>query len=436
MKRVLTVIVGVGVLVLGGMIIYAWEPAIPKVPLPEASRFSQAQISRGKMLAGIGNCSTCHTNEASRPNAGGLSIPTPFGTLYTPNITPDPQTGIGHWSEAAFIRAMREGVDREGEHLFPAFPYTHFTKVKDEDLTALYAYLMTRKPVEYEPPANTLRFPYNIRMLQAGWKVLFFDDSPWKDVDGKSDAWNRGAYLAEGLGHCAACHSPRNQFGAEQTDASYAGAMVDQWYAPALDKQHEAPVDWTMDESFDYLRTGGSALHGVAVGSMADVVHAGLAGASGQDIEALATYLGEIGGAGSTPEAMQKAKTLISKAHRETDADMTHGGRIFAAACVACHYNDSRRPNTMRPDLALNSTVTLKSPDNLIRVVLDGVSVKGGLPGVMMPGFGHALNDNDIADLLAFLRRTHNNEPPWPNLAQRVAQLRNETNVNSDDATE
>lgn len=436
MKRILAIIVGIGVLTLGGLIIYAWQSAIPNVPVPQASQFNQAEISRGKVLAGIGNCSTCHTNDPSRPYAGGLAIPTPFGTLFTPNITPDPETGIGHWSQAAFARAMKEGVDREGDHLFPAFPYTHFTKVKDDDIKALYAYLMTRKPVSYDPPANTLRFPFNIRLLQAGWKLLYFDDSPFSKVEGKSDAWNRGAYLAEGLGHCTACHSPRNRFGAERKDAAWAGAMVDEWYAPALDKSHEAPVDWTASESFDYLRSGGSALHGVAAGSMADVVHAGLALAPNDDIHALATYLSDISGAGSDQDAKREANELIAKSHREAAADMSHGGRIFTAACQACHYNDAARPKTLRPDMALNSMITLASPDNLIRVVMDGVSVKSGLPGVMMPGFGKALGDSDIVALLAYLRRTQSSEPPWPDLAKRVAQLRRQTRMNNVEATE
>lgn len=413
-----------GIVILIGISIAGCSSAIPESPVPDAENFSQQQIKQGRVLAGIGNCSTCHTNDPDKPYAGGLAVPTPFGVIYSVNITPDPNNGMGRWSEAAFVRAMRKGVARDGSHLFPAFPYTHFAKATDDDLKALYAYLMTRTPVDYEPPENTLGFPYNIRLLQAGWKMLFFDDSPWQDVVGKSEEWNRGAYLAEGLGHCSSCHTPRNRFGAERSDAEYAGASVDGWYAPALTSAHEAPVPWTREDTFDYLRHGGSPLHGVAVGSMSEVVHDGLAEASNEDLKALAIYFSDMSAADSDIDAMQIAEAIISEANKNSNADLTRGSMIFTAACASCHYNSPDKPNTIRPELSLNSAVSVESPDNLIRITLEGVSVKSGLPGVMMPGFATALSDEDMVSLLSFMRRTQSTEPPWPNLAERVRQLR------------
>jgi mono/diheme cytochrome c family protein len=176
-------------------------------------------------------------------------------------------------------------------------------------------------------------------------------------------------------------------------------------------------------------------MHGVAVGSMADVVHAGLAQASNDDIRALAIYFSDISGAGSQSAAIDKAASLIADAHIKTEVDMTHGGKLYAAACAACHYNSPGEPSLFRPGMSLNSAVSLASPDNLIRIVLDGVSVESGLPGIMMPGFARSMNDNDVADLIAFMRRTHSEKPPWQGLENRIAQLR-DSKLNSDEAME
>jgi len=196
-KKTLIGTIGLGILVLALFLIIAWEPSIDAVEPPGSGQFSQDQIDRGEVLAGLGNCQTCHTTDSGESFAGGLPIPTPFGTIYTTNITPDPKTGIGQWSEEAFARAMREGISRSGAHLYPAFPYTHFTKVTDQDIADLYAFLMTREPVRAQKPANSLGFPFNIRMLQAGWKLLFFDEGRYQADNSKSEDWNRGAYITE-----------------------------------------------------------------------------------------------------------------------------------------------------------------------------------------------------------------------------------------------
>src|ERR1700730_7770541 len=202
LKRVVISVAAVGVLGLLGFFALAWRPSIAPIDLPAKASFSAELIAKGEVLAGAGYCAVCHTAKGGQKFAGGYPMPTPFGVLYSTNITPDPETGIGTWSEAAFARAMHEGVARDGSHLFPGFPYDHFTKLSDDDVKALYAYFMTRPPVRASAPANTIPFPLNIRALQEGWKILSFRSGRFEPVAGKSAEWNRGAYLALGLSHC------------------------------------------------------------------------------------------------------------------------------------------------------------------------------------------------------------------------------------------
>ena len=240
----------IGLCVLGGLgfLALAWRSGIAPIDPPPATNFPAESIAKGEALAGAGYCATCHTVKGGATYAGGYGMPTPFGVIYSTNITPDPETGIGRWSLQAFTRAMHEGVSRDGSHLFPAFPYDHFTKVSDDDVKALYAYMMTRPPVRAVAPASTIPFPLNIRLLQEGWKVLFFRSGRYQPDASKSAEWNRGAYLAEGLSHCGACHTPRNLLGAEKTADAYAGATIDNWIAPALTDANPSPVPWTEDE--------------------------------------------------------------------------------------------------------------------------------------------------------------------------------------------
>ena len=349
---------------------------------------------------------------------------TSFGTIYSTNITPDADTGIGRWSEAAFRRAMHEGVARDGSHLFPAFPYDHFTKLTDADVAALYAFMMTRKPVHAVNAENTLPFPLNIRLLQAGWKLLFFHPGDNKQVAGKSPEWNRGAYLAEGVSHCGACHTPRNPLGAEETSKQYAGALIDDWIAPALTAANPSPVPMTEEEIYAYLRSGVSTYHGVAAGPMAPVVHDGLAKLPDSDIRALAIYLADKSAAAARTSEIKPAidKALAEEASVVAARD-DGAARLYTAACASCHYN-SGTVNPLRPDLGLNSAVHLSEPTNLIHVMLDGVSAQDGASGIVMPGFRGGLSDADIARIAAYLRATRTSEAPWPDLEKTVASIR------------
>lgn len=416
-KRIAVGIVGLVIVVFIVLLLLAWESDIAPQSPPGAEAFSQERIDRGRVLAGVGNCQSCHTTDTDRPYAGGLAFETGFGTLYSTNITPDPDTGIGQWSQEAFNRAMREGVSRDGSHLFPAFPYPHFANVSDRDLEDLYAYTMTREAISAEPPDNTLRFPFSIRMLQAGWKLLYFDGPTL------AEEASRGEYLAEGLGHCSACHTPRNSVGAEAEGRDYDGALINDWFAPALSTKQSTPVVWTEDELFLYLRNGVSIYHGVAAGSMADVVHQGLVEANDEDIRALARYFHDINGGGSDAQAASQSATAIRTAQERTANTLSRGEALFTDGCASCHYNNPDEPSIMRPEMSLNSSVTADDPTNLIRFTLEGISDEAGIQGVVMPGYADWSNA-DLVALFAFLRETHTDRPAWDNLEQRIQALR------------
>ena len=329
----------------------------------------------------------------------------------------------------AFARAMREGVARNGSHLFPAFPYNAYTKLTDGDLRALYAYLMTRQPVSATVPPNTVPFPLNVRALQEGWKILFFRSGRFQTNPAKSDEWNRGAYLAEALSDCGGCHTPRNSLGAEKTRDAYAGAVVDGWIAPALDQANPSPLPWTEEDLFSFLRTGTSPMHGAAGGTMTPVIRDALALAvvPDSDVRAIAVYFTDMNQAAARAssvdatvrEAIATSDLAIGQPY-DAEAD------LYASACMSCHYNAGRAPLPARPELALNSALTLPEPTNFIQVVLKGVGSTEGAPGMAMPAYA-SLTDSEIARLAAYLRRTRTKLPPWSDVEKKVAAVRRES---------
>lgn len=424
MKRLLIAIAALVVLGIVGFGALAWKPAIPPIRPPAAQSFAADLVARGEALAGGGFCAECHTAKGGQKFAGGYRMQTPFGVIISTNITPDPETGIGAWSEAAFQRAVQEGVARDGSLLFPAFPYDHFTKLSDDDVRALYAYFMTRQAVRAPAQGNTIPFPFNIRYLQAGWRLLFFRAGRFEPDPNKSDEWNRGAYLAQGLSHCGACHTPRNMLGAEKAGEAYAGAEVDNWIAPALTASNPSPAPWTEAELQSYLRNSVSVLHGVAAGPMSPVPH-GLSALPESDVRAIATYFADVDHAADRADSVGPAVArAMSTAALGVGLNFDPDARLYTAACASCHYNSGRTPLAVRPDLTLNSAVNLPDPTNLIQVVLRGVSAGEGIPGVVMPSFAHGLSDADIARIAAYLRRTRTNHPPWPELEAKIAAIR------------
>lgn len=397
-----------------------WRPAISAVDPPAASSFDPALVKHGRDLAAIGNCNDCHTQRRGKDFAGGLPVPTPFGTIYSSNITPDPETGIGKWSEDAFRRAMQSGVNRDGQHLYPTFPYDHFTHVNDDDDRALYAFLMTQRPVSAPAQPNDLAFPFNQRIAVAGWKLLFLRHGTYQPDSTKSAEWNRGAYLVEGLAHCGACHTPRNGLGAEKTQASFSGGDVDNWHAYAINSQSSAPVPWTADALFQYLRQGWHPDHGVARGPMAEVV-SNLAEVPESDVRAIATYMADIFGA-PTPEQKRRGDEALAASKQQPKPDDNAGAKIFAAACATCHAT-GRAPPFGGINLALSTALAGPDARNAANIVLSGIRPTAGERSPIMPGFADSMNDSQIVAVLDYLR-ARINAPPWTNTSDIVRDAR------------
>lgn len=463
----------------------ASRPALaPVAGVQAASTYTAETIERGRQLAALGNCGGCHTDDGGAPYAGGRRLDTPFGTIVSTNLTPDPTHGIGRWSFSAFQRAMREGVSHDGRHLYPAFPYTAFTRMTDADLTALYAYLMQRPAVAHAPPPSELRFPFNLRPLMALWNALHLQPGPRAvaapvgSVDTVStvaatplstshsiatsppppeargtglpagsqpapaapsmlDAalWQRGEYLVNGPGHCGACHTPRDALGAERTGTAYlTGAVIDGWHAPSLTAAQRRTLPWSEQSLFEYLRYGQSALHGVAVGPMAEVV-SGLAGATDADLRAMAHYLASLQvatPATALPDHAEITRLAEAAVQRARALAPLPGAsqRMFEAACGACHQDGGRAPVDLGLNLplALNGKLRADTPDNLLRVMLDGIQRPATREIAFMPGFREALDDRQLAELTVWMRqRFAPDRPAWGDaaaLARRVAEVR------------
>ena len=378
------------VLIIGGCA-SVWHPSIPPVAGPTV--FPPEQVARGAELAALGDCAVCHTTDGSRPYASGRGVPTPFGVVYATNISPDPQTGIGAWSEPAFRRAMREGVDREGRNLYPVLPYPHFTRATDQDIAALYAFLMTRPALHADAPPNRLPFPLNQRFVLKGWNLLYLRPGPWQPDPAHDADWNRGAYLVEAVGHCGGCHTPRNALGAENGGQTLAGGEAESWYAPPLQAA--------------YLRTGFDANHGAAAGPMTAVT-AELATVPAADVRAMAVYLASM---------MPKPAPAPVVAHGGDDP-------VFAGACGGCHGQDAPMTRNGAPSLALSTAVNAPTPRGVIQVILRGLPWREGQAAPYMPSFATALTDAQVADLAAYLRSTYSDKPAWNDLPAEVAKVR------------
>lgn len=431
------------VIAAAGAAFYAWayHSEIP----PEsssASAFDPAVIAKGGQLAAIGSCAACHTAAGGKPYAGGFPVETPFGTVYGTNITPDPETGIGTWSETAFRRAMRSGVDRKGHHLFPAFPYDHFTKIHDNDITALYAFLMTREPVKQENRPPDLLGPLNWRLSAAAWKLLFLRQGEYEADSAQGAEWNRGAYLAESLGHCGSCHTPRNTLGAEKSNEPYSGGQGEGWYAPALNSTSPAPAPWTSEQVYAYLRNGFADQHGLAAGPMQPIVRM-LRDVPEADVRAMAVYVASLAGSPSTAEQNERMHAALDFAQRREakipvvasattgaasdgsgENNTPSGAAIFAGACATCHHAGGALPVSRPVPLGLSSAINAPDPANLLHILLGGIQPPQGASGPMMPGFAGALTDEQIVALVDYVRGHFAEKPAWPDVTPTLATLR------------
>jgi mono/diheme cytochrome c family protein len=341
----------VAVLLIAGGCAAMWHPAI--APVETHAAFPPEQIARGAELASIGDCAVCHTATDGQPFAGGRGVPTPFGTIFATNITPDSATGIGEWSEPAFQRAMRDGIDRSGRHLYPVLPYPHFTRATDADIAAMYAFLMTRSAVHAVAPQNRLPFPLDYRVVLAGWNLLYLNPGPWHPDPAHDAAWNRGNYLVEAIGHCGACHTPHNALGAEKAAQTLAGGEAENWYAPPLQSASPARQPWTEDALATYLRTGFDAQHGAAAGPMTAVTEE-LRSVPQGDIRAMAVYIASL---------MPKSAPESVVAHAGGDP---RAAAMFAGACGGCHGADAPMTRGGAPSLALSTVVNAPTPRGAI----------------------------------------------------------------------
>jgi mono/diheme cytochrome c family protein len=369
----------------------------------------QALISKGEYLARAGDCIACHTIPGGTLFAGGRPMPTPFGTLYSSNITPDPETGIGNWNADQFYGTMHTGRFPDGGLIYPAMPYGSYTKVTREDSDAIFAYLRSVPPVHQPNHPQDLRFPFNNRSLILGWRTLFFQEGEFKPDPTKSAEWNRGAYLVEGLGHCAMCHTPINALGGSSESQAFEGGLIpmQNWYAPSLTSNKEAGLgEWSIDEITALLRSGVSH-RGAVYGPMAEVTFDSLQYLNDADVRAMAVYLKSLG-QGSPP-----APGVSSVPPPESSLLLAFGQTVYETRCATCHGKDGRGMPPAYPPLAGNPSIQMQSAVNPIRMVLNG----GFPPGTAgnprpygMPPFAQSLSDDEVAAVVTYIRVAWGNQ--------------------------
>jgi mono/diheme cytochrome c family protein len=413
MRRVLTrtaLVLVVGVAILAALVL--WRNLRDEAPIddgPASYPFGAEQVKRGEYLARAGNCAACHTTRGGALYAGGLGVATPFGTVYSSNITPDSKTGIGTWSAGHFWRALHNGRSKDGRLLYPAFPYPSYTQITREDSDAIFAYLMSVPAVEQVRPAHALRFPYDSQLALAVWRALFFDAGTFQPERARSPEWNRGAYLVRGPGHCVACHSGRNVLGGTSDSMELSGGVVPMtgWYAPSLLSPQEAGVaDWDSEHVVALLAAGISP-KGSAMGPMAEVVFRSTQYLTPDDLRAMATFLKTLPQAEPEPAPAQARGAVLPS--------LDAGRKIYERECADCHGKDGQGTPGAYPALAGNRAVTMNVPANVIRVVLSGgyLPATGGNPRPFgMPPFAHVLNDPDIAAVVSYVRAAWGNEAP------------------------
>ncbi len=414
MKRALIVVALIATLLLAAMLVLvlrgAAEQGMPPSTL-NAKNLAEMR-ERGAYLARVGNCRGCHTTPDGIAFAGGRELPTPFGTFITPNITPDRDSGLGGWSADDFWRAMHDGKGPGGRLLYPAFPYTEYTRVTRADTDAIYAYLQSLPAVKRKVAANRLDFPYNMRSLLYLWRGLYFSAGVHEPVEDESAEWNRGAYLVQGLGHCNACHVTRNALGAAGGAALGGGQVAGRsWYAPALNSRREAGSSALPVDEIAHLLATGLYRQGAASGPMAEVVADSLQYLTPQDLRSMALYLK------SLPEYGASGAPPLSKAARER---VEKGSSVYAKHCKDCHGENGEGAPDAYPPLADNRSVRLASPLNAIRSVLDGgysPSTANNPRPYGMPPFAQTLSNEEVAQVVSYIRNA------WGNHASLVTAV-------------
>jgi mono/diheme cytochrome c family protein len=400
------------------------RPTLPALlltqPIPDSVPNAD-QLRRGQYLVRVGDCASCHTPDGGQPFAGSYGLKTPFGVIYSTNLTSDAETGIGRMKPETFYAALHDGVGPKGGQIYPAMPYTHFTRVTRADTDAMLAYLKTTPPARSRRPANKLPFPLNIRFLMRGWNLLFFRPGTFKPDPAQSAEWNRGAYLVTGLGHCGSCHTPLNVLGGEKAGQRFRGGDLDNWVAPDLTANGRHGLgSWSRDDIVEYLKTGRNA-HGNAGGPMAEVVSYSTSLLSDADLRAIALYLKD-----------QPASPARDAAEPDPAA-MRRGEAIYSDACASCHLLKGVGQARFFPRLAGNAVVQQADPAALTHLILAGsrTAPTTARPSPLsMPSFAWKLTDQQIADVATYIRNDWGNQAP-PVTARRVADMRRTLDLNS-----
>ena len=370
----------------------------PIQPLHEVD----SAMTRGEYLARAGDCVACHSKPGGIPFAGGFAMPTPFGTLYSPNITPDEKTGIGTWTADQFYQMLHTGRSPDGTLLYPAMPFPAYTKVTRQDADALYSYLRSLKPVHQVNRNNELRFPYNNRSLMYGWRALYFSEGTFVPQPAHSTQFNRGAYLVQGLGHCASCHSTINALGGSADDAAFAGGLIplQNWYAPSLTANVQSGLgSWSEDDIAALLKAG-TSMRGAVYGPMAEVTHNSLQYLTHDDARAMAVYL-------KTLLQLNRVSPPGTDVIPPPAAVIDLGQTVYLAQCSACHRADGTGMPSAYPPLAGNASIQMDVSVNPLRMVLNG-----GYPPQTadndrpygMPPFAQILSDEEVAAVVTYIR--------------------------------
>lgn len=387
---------------------------------------SAQQIEKGKYLAQAGDCIACHTVPGKAIFSGNRPMSTPFGTLYAPNITSDPKTGIGQWTAGEFYNMMHTGRSRDGSLLYPAMPFASYTKITREDSDAIFAYLMSVPAVAQPSRPHELRFPYNNRSLLIGWRTLYFQEGEYQPDKSKSVEWNRGAYLVQGLGHCAMCHTPINAIGGSSEAKAFQGGLIpmQHWYAPSLTSNREAGLgEWDIQDIMDLLQVGVSK-RGVVYGPMAEVTYNSLQHLTDADVRAMAVYL----------KGLPDKETSVPGPNRLPNTPegvqvFSEGRRVYEAKCAVCHGADGKGMPPHYPPLANNQSIEMESAVNPIRMVLNGGYPPGTKKNPMpygMPPFAHELSDIEVAAVVSYIRTAWGNHGS-PVTAREANALRSVT---------
>jgi mono/diheme cytochrome c family protein len=375
-------------------------------PIDPATPFAD-KVGRGQYLVAVGDCMSCHLRPGGEPLAGGLGLKTPFGVIYSSNITSDRATGIGDWSDEQFYRAMHDGRGAEGENLYPAFPYPWFHLASREDDDAILAFLKTTPAARYTPPQNGLQFPMDIRATVKVWNLLYLDSNDFRSDPGQSAEWNRGAYLVNGLGHCGGCHTPKNGLGADQSTRRFEGGKLDNWVAPDLTSNERTGLGaWSVEDIAEYLQNGRNR-RAAAGGAMADVITYSTSLMTDSDRHAVAVYL------------KSRIASPASSADEPDAASMQRGAAVYSDACASCHLENGVGQPRYFPPLGHNALVQQSDSTSLQHMILAGsrigTSAQRPTP-LTMPSFAWKLTDAEIADVATYVRNS------WGNRASPVAQ--------------